>query len=128
MVIIGGGRGCIVLFFAAADMLKTVAKELGLHRWKRLYNVYHKYFCRNPHPLNMPDEDVVLEMNGQRIWAADPKKSFIGRSIFYHGVWEKEATQFVCPRVREGMTVVDVGARTGYYTLLFAKRVGRQVA
>jgi FkbM family methyltransferase len=40
-------------------------------------------------------------------------------------VWEPEVTEYICPRIKPGMTVIDVGADTGYYTLLFAKRVGR---
>ena len=62
-------------------MLTTAAKKIGLDRVKPLYYLYHKFLCTDPHPLNMPHKDVVLETDGQRIWVADPTKSSIGRSI-----------------------------------------------
>ncbi|MGB7283376.1 MAG: FkbM family methyltransferase [Candidatus Acidiferrum sp.] len=43
---------------------------------------------------------------------------------FIYGTWEPEATGAVTSTVRQGMTVVDIGAHIGYYTLLFAKCVG----
>ena len=66
-----------------------------------------------------------MDTDGQRFRASSPAESYIGRSIFFHGVWEPDATAVVDLHVEEGMTVVDVGAHTGYYSLLFAKRVGR---
>ncbi len=105
-------------------MLVKLGKRLALNRSRTLYYIYHKYLCRDPHPLNMPRRDVVLETDGQRFLVSNPAESSIGWAIFGHGVWEPEATGLICPRVREGMTVVDVGAHTGYYTILFAKRVG----
>jgi FkbM family methyltransferase len=45
--------------------------------------------------------------------------------MFLNGIWEPEVTKYICPKIAQGMTVIDVGADIGYYTLLFAKRVGR---
>jgi len=45
------------------------------------------------------------------------------RSIFYHGVYEKEERLFRF-LLSEGMTVFDVGANVGLYALLAASRVG----
>ena len=105
-------------------MLVALAKRLGLNRSRALYYIYHRYLCRDPHPLNTPRRDVILGTDGQKFLVANPTESRIGRAIFDHGVWEPQATRFICPRIRPGMTVVDVGAHTGYYTILFAKRVG----
>jgi FkbM family methyltransferase len=41
------------------------------------------------------------------------------------GSFEKEETHFVEHFLRGGMTVLDIGAHHGYYTLLASKRVGR---
>jgi FkbM family methyltransferase len=41
-----------------------------------------------------------------------------------NGVWEKKATQYISKKIQPGMHVLDVGASTGYYTLLFSKLVG----
>ncbi len=43
---------------------------------------------------------------------------------FIYGTWEPEATRAIASTVKEGMTVIDIGAHIGYYTLLFAKCVG----
>ena len=48
----------------------------------------------------------------------------IGRTIYLNGVWERENTQVVQRLIRRGRTVFDVGANTGYYTLLFSSLVG----
>ena len=43
---------------------------------------------------------------------------------FVYGTWEPEVLRAVMATVEPGMTVIDVGAHIGYYTLLFAKCVG----
>lgn len=43
---------------------------------------------------------------------------------FIYGTWEPEVTHAVTQTVKKGMTVIDIGAHIGYYSLLFAKCVG----
>jgi len=43
---------------------------------------------------------------------------------FVYDTWEPEVVRRIVSTVRPGMTVVDVGAHVGYYTLVFAKYVG----
>jgi FkbM family methyltransferase len=43
---------------------------------------------------------------------------------FVYGTWEPEVTSAVTLTVKPGMTVIDIGAHIGYYSLLFAKCVG----
>ena len=43
---------------------------------------------------------------------------------FVYGTWEPKLIQVVTDTVKEGMTVIDIGAHVGYYSLYFAKCVG----
>ena len=43
---------------------------------------------------------------------------------FVYGTWEPEVLQVVTSTIKPGMTVIDIGAHIGYYSLLFAKCVG----
>jgi FkbM family methyltransferase len=43
---------------------------------------------------------------------------------FVYGTWEPAVTSAIVATVQPGMTVIDIGAHIGYYTLLFAKCVG----
>ncbi|WP_207477501.1 FkbM family methyltransferase [Arenibaculum pallidiluteum] len=49
---------------------------------------------------------------------------FVSASIRQHGYWEPQETLAFCNAVQPGMTVVDIGANIGYYTILAAARVG----
>lgn len=44
--------------------------------------------------------------------------------VMLDGYWEMWLTQFLAGRVQPGMTVIDVGANFGYYTLLMGEAVG----
>ncbi|HEX8707274.1 MAG TPA: FkbM family methyltransferase [Pyrinomonadaceae bacterium] len=48
----------------------------------------------------------------------------IGENIILTGHYEPHVTAFLKPRLREGMTFIDVGANIGYFTLLAAAQVG----
>jgi FkbM family methyltransferase len=45
---------------------------------------------------------------------------------FIYGTWEREVISAVTATVKPGMTVIDIGAHIGYYSLLFGKCVGRE--
>jgi len=48
----------------------------------------------------------------------------IDRYVYAFGVWEPSLTTFVSRRLRPGDVFIDVGANTGYYTVLAAHLVG----
>jgi FkbM family methyltransferase len=43
---------------------------------------------------------------------------------FVYGTWEPEVIDAVVSTIKPGMTVIDIGAHIGYYSLLFAKFAG----
>jgi FkbM family methyltransferase len=65
---------------------------------------------------------VVIEVDG--IWFELDMNEVIDANIYYRGAYEVRATRTVRSVVKPGMTVLDVGANFGYYTLNLAKLVG----
>jgi FkbM family methyltransferase len=74
--------------------------------------------------LFLPKQDKILSCNGMKLLVINPSQNLMGRSVYLSGVWEKKATRYISKKIRPGMRVMDVGASTGYYTVLFAKLVG----
>ncbi|MFG2972404.1 FkbM family methyltransferase [Streptomyces sp. NPDC048331] len=48
----------------------------------------------------------------------------IQRYLYLHGVWEPNLTAWIRRRLSPGDTFIDIGAHTGYYTLLASRQVG----
>jgi FkbM family methyltransferase len=63
----------------------------------------------------------VFEVNGCRM-QVPPANVGIG----IQGFSEKHVTDYFKSHIKPGMTVVDIGANIGYYTLLFARLVGQK--
>jgi FkbM family methyltransferase len=64
---------------------------------------------------------VKLETFQLCVMADDP---MLGKHIGEAGVYERHITDVFRSRVRPGMTVIDVGANVGYYTMLAAAELG----
>ena len=56
--------------------------------------------------------------------AGRPTESMLNGIIFYRGVFEPVLSGVIDRTVREGDVCVDAGANAGYFTLLFASKVG----
>ncbi len=70
-----------------------------------------------------PEMAIPLRLPFGAWWLA--KKGALDHELMYNGFEETEM-RFVQRLLRPGMTVVDVGAHHGLYTLLASKRVGRR--
>jgi FkbM family methyltransferase len=90
----------------------NIAKCMPLRSlWKRLFD-----FSR-PHGM------VLREIHGSRMYL-DSDDPGVGLSVLM-GIFESFETDLFTRCIRESMTVVDVGANIGYYSLLAAQRVGK---
>ena len=104
-----------------SELLTSLLRKT-LYKHSLLRYIYNERLLKP----SLPNEDLVLSWDGQQILIENPRENIISQALFLKGVWEPEVTEYICPTITSGMTVIDVGADTGYYTLLFAKRVGTQ--
>lgn len=74
----------------------------------------------------MPACPIVVPLFSGELLVRNPKKSSIARSIYLHGIYERQLTAVIRRVVRPGMTIVDVGADIGYYAIQFTDLVGSQ--
>jgi FkbM family methyltransferase len=66
--------------------------------------------------VSLPEFDVLLELS--------LKNRFLDPSLFVFGIYEISGTRFVQRLLKSGMRFVDVGANSGYYSLIAARLVG----
>lgn len=65
----------------------------------------------------------LVEAQGNLI-EVDPRDRAVGARLRRRGIWSEAETALCRLRVRPGMTVLDIGANLGYFTLLLSDLVG----
>jgi len=93
-----------------------VGKDVG--RFPLIMKVYNLLY----HFLK-PKGIILLEIQGNKMYV-DMSDPVIPKELYMTGIHEIEVTNLFKRIVKEGMTVVDIGAHIGYYTLLAAGLVG----
>lgn len=66
--------------------------------------------------------NIPININGTKFYVGYGDISYLPQLIW--GRYETGTNEFLRDKIREGDTVVDVGAYFGYYTVLFAKLAG----
>ncbi|MDD5312470.1 MAG: FkbM family methyltransferase [Dehalococcoidia bacterium] len=94
----------------------------GIGRFRPI-GAFYNYLAGN---ITVPEEESTICVNGYRMHTHSDKKGIegIAHELLLTGTYE-EYTSFVFKQyVKKGMTVLDIGANIGYFTLLAASLVG----
>lgn len=101
-----------------ARMLRQVGRRWPLHVGCGYLSHLPPFTTAAP-----PDGDVACRLrDGTTVYAMPD--DFVGRALYYFGDFDPKISWLVEQLVREGDTVVDVGANLGLYAFLAANRVG----
>jgi FkbM family methyltransferase len=77
-------------------------------------------------PVYLGDDTALCRVLGFYKIYLDTNDTGFASHVLLDGFWEMWLTIFFARQVTPGMTVVDVGANFGYYTLLFGSLVGSE--
>ena len=108
---------------AAFGAFRSVASRLGgrgygLARIPGVMRLFDLLYSRL-----RPSGTVLARVRGQRMYVR-PESSHLAASLITTGDWEKRETEVFMAAIEPGMTVLDLGANIGYYTLIAAQLVG----
>jgi FkbM family methyltransferase len=106
-----GGRGATPLF--DVHEISSFLRPEGEARIRRLCQAVY-----------LGDNEVLARCLGRYKMFLDSRDTGFAPHIMLDGYWEFWITRFVVRAVRPGMTVVDVGANFGYYSVLLADLIG----
>ena len=84
----------------------------------RLANIIHRFLNR------LPGARYPILPCGGRLKGYRMRVDWQIHRAFIYDSWEPEVTQAIDQTVVPGMTVADIGAQSGFYTLLLSRRVG----
>ena len=74
--------------------------------------------------LGIESDQTPLESEYGTKFVAGPGSFWLNSIVRSRGVWEPVLSEFILRHVQEGDVCVDAGANIGYFSLLFAQRVG----
>ncbi len=108
------------LYRGLIQLLKRFHLGWGLFtRFPWLKNIY-LYLLHAFKPTGI----LLLKVQGNKLYV-DTRDEGVSRLLIEDGIIEPAITHLFRSILKEGMTVVDIGANLGYYTLLSARLVGK---
>jgi FkbM family methyltransferase len=98
--------------------LYTAAKKMGLMRLPLV-----QYIAAKVYDYVRPQGELFVNVEGNKLYLR-PEDRTITPILIANETFEKCETYLCKQHIKPGMTVIDIGANIGYFTLLFAKLVG----
>jgi FkbM family methyltransferase len=100
----------------------------GTKKWRTFRSwVAHSGLERRPAAralMNWTGETFVRGLSRIRAFEFPPGHPWPTRLLYLFGWYESETVALCRQRIRPGMTVIDLGAHNGYFTLRFSRLVG----
>ncbi|MFH0936553.1 MAG: FkbM family methyltransferase [Candidatus Woesearchaeota archaeon] len=84
-----------------------------------------KSFYNYIYPKVIPERIVLKEIQGNKMHL-DLNDKIVSTKLFMNNIWEETETKLFKDMIQENMTVIDIGAHIGYYTLIAAKLIGKK--
>jgi FkbM family methyltransferase len=75
-------------------------------------------------PPPVIEDSVCTSIRGFPLRISYDPNTYIGKFLYYRGIFEEQVIAKISKNIRPGMTVLDVGANIGLHTLIFAHLVG----
>lgn len=110
--------------FSALSSLRRLLRRMGLAHVIIKIPFVPRLFWFVYHHLRPEDPALVTVRDFGFKMYVDPRDEAVSCTLLMLGRYEPFASQVFSSLLRTGMTVVDIGAQIGYYTLLSAIRVG----
>ena len=103
-----------------ANFLTSPLKGSGIGNVFPFKWLYHVWLMRLIKQHTDP-----FEVNGYKIYVDNNKYDCVAQQLIMNGAYEPYTTSVFQRFLKPGMTVIDIGANIGYFTLLSASIVGK---
>lgn len=99
---------------------RLAGSGLGLERRRSLQRVYESVYRKVA-----PTDVTLVKVQNHKMYV-NPRDLPLGRSLATLGIYEALETHLFRSLLHPGMTIVDIGANVGYYTLIAAELVANE--
>lgn len=114
----------LILFAFLRRITLSSRKFAEKHGFLEKYSAIYEIFRRPIYNLLRPHGTLKIHAGGFDFYVSGDDY-VVASDLITYGCWEKEETEWIKKNLRPGMTVVDIGANFGYFSLMAARLVGK---